>query len=268
MQLKHCLETWHHKSMDLLSSWFLKIFSVCLTELCLHGKSFKKVVLPSLPQKTFSSLLRERASDTIFTQNARKQQTGATARPTGRCLFSSKTLLWLIRGLLYFIILDFNAIFLVKSANSCRKGLVWCLDNHPRSHFKCKVFTALWVAHLSQFKPNSHFSVLLGQCTMPVHKKERDVFCTLLLRPSNIHVACTDTSTFMASVQNISPQEEAYSTHCFCSFRKKIPTCSVQGEGGRAVIAPFTLLRQKHWPSATFWQLAVIKLQLARASCA
>lgn len=122
------------------------IFSLCLTELYLHGKSFKKV-LPSLPPKKFLSLLRKRASDTILCkmlEAANKWQ-----QDPDSCLFSRKTVLCLTCGLLHFIILDSNAIFWVKPANSCRKGLVSCLDNHPQPHFRCKDFTAVWVTHSS-----------------------------------------------------------------------------------------------------------------------
>lgn len=183
------------------------------------------------------------------------------------CLFSSKTLLCLTGGILYFIILDFNAIFLVKSANSCRKGLVCCLDNHPQPHFRCKDFTAVWVPHPSQFKPNFHFSALLGRCTMPRNKKEWDVCCTLLLGPSNIHVASIDTWKLWQVFRTFPHRKEL--TQLIVSAASERRSLLVQcREKGRAVTALFTLWRQKHWPSATFWQLAVIKLQLARASCA
>lgn len=109
------------------------IFSLCLTELYLHSKSFKKV-LPSLPQKIFPSLLRKRVSDSTLCkmlEAANKWQQDPDC-----CLFSSKTLLRLTCGLLHFIILDFNAFFFVKSANSCRKGLVLVPGQPPLVSFQ------------------------------------------------------------------------------------------------------------------------------------
>lgn len=119
----------HHKSMDLLSSWFLKIFSVHYWQSCnLHCKFLQKVVPPSLPQKTIPISTKKKSIRHHFMQKENhsiatrsSNQKSEQDQQTAACSAVRCSAGWFVDC--YFTTLDFSAMFLVKSANSCMKGL-------------------------------------------------------------------------------------------------------------------------------------------------